>query len=99
MKVINTFLILTFSISSFAQIPFRLPAIISNHAVMQQSTDVKLWGWGPGSLEVAIVCSWSKGDTIYAPIGGACTWEATIKTPKAGGLNYIEFWQQHTYQS
>ncbi len=92
MKILNTLLLLSFFVCSFAQIPFRLPAIISNHAILQQSSEVELWGWGPGSLKVAIVCSWSKGDTIFSPIGGDCSWEATIKTPKAGGSNSIEFW-------
>jgi sialate O-acetylesterase len=59
---------------------------------MQQSSDVKLWGWGPGSLKVGIVCSWNPEDTLFAPIGGDCTWKAIIKTPKAGGANSIEFW-------
>jgi sialate O-acetylesterase len=92
MKILSTLLILSMFFGSFAQIPLRLPSIISNHAVMLQSSDVKLWGWGPGSLKVAIVCSWSRGDTLFAPIGGDCSWEVTIKTPKAGGSNNIEFW-------
>jgi sialate O-acetylesterase len=59
---------------------------------MQQNSDVKLWGWGPGSLKVAIVCSWSPKDTIFAPIDGTCTWQATIKTPAAPAPSSIEFW-------
>ncbi len=91
MKIIKIIFILGISLNSFAQIPFRLPAIISNHAVLQQSSEIKLWGWGPGSLKVAIVCSWSPKDTISALIGGDCTWEAKVKTPKAGGSYSIEF--------
>lgn len=92
MKRINlSFLILVISISSFAQIPFRLPAIISSHAVLQQSSDVKLWGWGPGSWNVAIVCGWSPKDTVMAKIGADCAWTATVKTPKAGGPYTISF--------
>jgi sialate O-acetylesterase len=92
MKTIIIIFILGLSLNSFAQLPFRLPAIISNHAVLQQSSEVKLWGWGPGSLKVGIVCSWNPSDTIFADIGGDCTWEAKVKTPKAGDSFSIEFW-------
>jgi len=34
-----------FALNVSVQWTFRLPAIISNHAVLQQSADVKLWGW------------------------------------------------------
>jgi len=92
MKIVKFIFILGISLNSFAQIPFRLPAIISNHAVLQQSSEIRLWGWGPGSLKVGIVCSWSPKDTIFVLIGGDCTWEAKVRTPKAGGSYSIEFW-------
>jgi len=92
MKIFPTLFILFLSITINAQIPLRLPSIISNHAVLQHSAEVKLWGRGPGSLKVGIVCSWNPTDTILAPIGGDCLWEAKVRTPKAGGSYNIEFW-------
>jgi len=75
-----------------AQAPLKLPAIISDHAVFQQSANVKLWGWGPGSNKVAIVGSWNKSDTVFAKIGADFTWQTTLKTPKGGDNTYtIEF--------
>jgi hypothetical protein len=53
-KNIFALLLFLFSLKSGAQIPFRLPAIFSNHAVLQQSAEVKLWGWGPGSSKVRL---------------------------------------------
>ena len=82
MKIIKIIFILGISLNSFAQIPFRLPAIFSNHAVLQQSSGIKLWGWGPGSLKVAIVCSWSPFDTIFALIGGDCDGKQMSERPK-----------------
>lgn len=73
------------------QLPLRLPSILSDHAVMQQDASVKVWGWGPGSMTVAIVCSWAPHDTVFAQIGADCEWQATIKTPKAGKPYAIEF--------
>lgn len=81
-------LILLFSIAYFGlnaqNMPIRLPSIISDHAVLQQSSDVVLWGWGPSTLEVSIVCSWSPNDTIKASVKNDCTWKISLKTPKAG---------------
>jgi sialate O-acetylesterase len=83
------FLFLTIGLNSI-NMPIRLPAIISDHAVLQQSTDVKLWGWGPSTLKILIVGSWSSNDTIKTIVTDSCTWKTTIKTPKAGGPYTIQ---------
>ncbi|MEA4839577.1 MAG: sialate O-acetylesterase [Bacteroidales bacterium] len=80
-----------------AQIKLRLPSILSDHAVLQESSNCKLWGWGPGSQTVKIVCSWSNKDTIYVPIDASCLWETTIKTPKGTGSYKIEFICENQY--
>jgi sialate O-acetylesterase len=74
-----------------AQWAFRLPAIISNHAVFQQSADVKLWGWAQSGSTVKISCSWNPTDTVKAEPQKDWTWETTVKTPKAGGPYTITF--------
>jgi Domain of unknown function (DUF303). len=76
---------------SFGQLPLRLPSILSNHAVLQQSSTVKLWGWGPGSFNVKVVCSWANTDTASVTIGADCMWELPVKTPAAGGPYSITF--------
>jgi sialate O-acetylesterase len=91
MKHLRILFLLCLPLFTNAQIPFRLPAIISSHAVLQQSSDVKLWGWGPGSWNVAVVCSWSPNDTVLAKIGADCSWTASIKTPGAGGPFTVKF--------
>jgi sialate O-acetylesterase len=53
-------------LNASAQWAFRLPAIISDHAVFQQSSDVKLWGWGQSGNTVKIICSWNPTDTVKA---------------------------------
>ena len=74
-----------------AQPALRLPAIISNHAVLQQASDVKLWGWGPSTYPVKISCGWNPADTIFANPGKDCAWSTSVKTPKAGGPYSITF--------
>ncbi|HEY8661756.1 MAG TPA: sialate O-acetylesterase, partial [Hanamia sp.] len=91
MKNVLVFLLFFITFKVHAQIPLRLPSIISNHAVLQQSAKVKLWGWGPGSFKVAIICSWDLADTVSVLIGAECTWETSVRTPKSGGPFTIQF--------
>lgn len=74
-----------------AQLALRLPSILSNHAVLQQSSEVKLWGWGPGSFKVSIICSWDPADTVSVLIGAECMWKTNVRTPKSGGPYTIQF--------
>lgn len=92
--MIRTFLVcflLLQAVLSFGQLPLRLPSVLSDHAVLQQDADVKVWGWGPGSMRVGVVCSWNPKDTIFASIGADCTWEVSIHTPRAGATHSIVF--------
>jgi len=72
-------------------IPLRLPSVFSDHAVLQQSSEVSIWGWGPPTLEVSIVCSWLPGDTINVLVKKDCTWKTKLKTPKAGQGYNLQF--------
>lgn len=90
-KIILSLFFACITLFAVAQGSLRLPAIISNHAVMQQLSDVKLWGWASGSSSVKISCSWNPADTVYATPGKDWTWITTIKTPKSGGPYIITF--------
>jgi sialate O-acetylesterase len=68
-----------------------LPAIISNHAVLQQSSDVQLWGWAPSTSPVKISCSWNPTDTVSVTPAKDWTWITSVRTPKAGGPYTITF--------
>lgn len=90
-KILIVALFALVSTTLSAQWAFRLPAIISNHAVLQQSSDVKLWGWGQSGSTVKIICSWNPADTVTAEPKKDWTWETYVKTPKAGGPYTITF--------
>ncbi|MFZ9662017.1 MAG: sialate O-acetylesterase [Chitinophagaceae bacterium] len=62
----------------------KLPAIIGDHMVLQQKTDVKLWGWGSAADSVTITPSWDQ-KPVYAIIDGSGRWDLKLKTPTAGG--------------
>lgn len=91
MKRITLLFCVFIAIQAMAQPPLRLPSIISNHAVLQQSSAVKLWGWASSGWPVKISCGWNPTDTIYTQPGRDCIWMATVNTPKAGGPYKITF--------
>lgn len=71
---------------------FALPSIISDHAVMQRNSEVRLWGWCPGTWDLKIVCSWSPKDTIHTTSDKYCEWETYIHTPSDKGPYQIRFY-------
>ncbi|MGN6353132.1 MAG: sialate O-acetylesterase [Parafilimonas sp.] len=80
----GSFIILLF-ISLYAKSNIRLPDVINNNMVLQQQSEVKLWGWGEPNEKVAVTTSWDN--KTYAPVtvSGNAEWELKIKTPAAGG--------------
>ncbi len=92
-KIINIILFLL-PICVCAQSNFRLPPIISDHAVLAENSLVKLWGWAPGNSKIRVVCDWSFWDTVTVSPDRACLWEAVIRTPKAGGSHSIRFFNE-----
>ncbi len=66
-----------------------LPSLLSDNAVFQQQSEVKLWGSATGK-KVAITPSWSD-ETHYAKVDQNGLWECYIITPAAGEGFSISF--------
>ncbi len=68
------------AIVSSACAEVRLPAILSDHMVLQQDAEVAIWGWGDAGEEIEV--RWSVDDQIArtrtAPNG---RWRVTLRTP------------------
>jgi sialate O-acetylesterase len=62
----------------------RVPNIIGSHMVLQQKSDVKIWGWGAPGENVTIHTNWDT-TTYTATTQSSAKWILTIKTPAAGG--------------
>ncbi len=50
MRKVLIILLLLPAFPGWAQLVLRLPSILSDHAVLQQNADVRLWGWGPEAI-------------------------------------------------
>ena len=67
-----------------------LPEIFSDNMVLQQKSDVILWGWAKTGETIVIKTDWMDSDiTLKADVQG--TWKTTIKTPGFGGPYNIHF--------
>ena len=71
-----------FFITGFANI--SLPEIFSDNMVLQQKSDVLIWGWAKTGETVTIKADWMDKE-ISSKVGPQGTWRMTISTPAAGG--------------
>ncbi|WP_300703668.1 sialate O-acetylesterase [Bacteroides sp.] len=65
----------------------KLPTLMGDNMILQQQTEVKLWGKATPKAEVRVTPSWSgKTTTCRADKDG--NWLLTVSTPKAGYTPY-----------
>ncbi|QIK61088.1 sialate O-acetylesterase [Dysgonomonas sp. HDW5A] len=86
MKKISSFLLL-FVIALALHAELKLPAIFSNNMLLQQNTEVKLWGWADKGLTVSISPSWSE-QKYTAKADNSGKWNLTIPTPAGSYQTY-----------
>lgn len=67
------------------QAQISLPSVFTDHMVLQQKSEVPVWGWGTASTPVNIVGSWAPQDTAKTVVRSDGTWSTTLKTAGAGG--------------
>ena len=63
----------------------RVPDVLGDHMVLQQNTDVTLWGWASVGHIVAVETSWGAAAQTTAESDGS--WRVKIKTPPAQPLD------------
>jgi sialate O-acetylesterase len=58
-----------------------LPALVSDNMVLQQQTNISVWGWSKPGAKIEVTASWGeKGSTVADNDGN---WNLTIVTPAA----------------
>jgi len=70
-------------ISSYGNV--RLPAVLGSDMVLQQRSEVKLWGWGEPNEKVTVTTSWDNKTYPAVTVTGNADWMVMIETPAAGG--------------
>ena len=65
-----------------------LPSLIADNMMLQQQTDVRLWGHAAPGAEVTITASWNGGTTWSCRADNDGQWSTVISTPDAGFTPY-----------
>ena len=52
------------------QAAIQLPAIFSNHMVLQRNSELTFWGWGIPGETISIAPEWMKGEIIKTQVNG-----------------------------
>lgn len=86
--LVPAFLLLSFSA---LQAKVELPAVIGDNMVLQQNTEVALWGKAAPGRTVVIKAGWTKSKFTAVADGQTGRWSAKIQTPAAGGPYSITF--------
>ncbi|MNK47158.1 hypothetical protein D3C87_659640 [compost metagenome] len=75
--------------SSIAFATVKPASIFTDHMVLQQQSNVAIWGWAKPASKVKIVTSWNKSSYIVSS-DQAGKWKVKVATPSAGGPYEIE---------
>ena len=81
--LIFLFILFAFNANMFAKI--TLPSVFADNMVLQQNSEVAIWGWSNPGETVKIVASWNSKDTVKVKANNAAAWKTSIKTIGAGG--------------
>jgi len=86
----NVLLLIVLSVFSFnLNAGIILPSVFSDNMVLQQKSDVAIWGWSAAGDQIKVVCSWNDRDTIKVKADNMAAWKTTITTIEAGGPHTI----------
>ncbi|MGN0213629.1 MAG: sialate O-acetylesterase [Muribaculaceae bacterium] len=84
----NRLIVLIFAAAVvFASSAIELPEVIGDNMVLQQNSDVLLWGWSKSNSKVDVTTSWD-GVTHTAQANNSGRWEVKVTTPKASYANH-----------
>ena len=65
-----------------AQAKVKLSHLVGDNMIIQQQSDVRLWGWAKPKSKVVATTSWSN-ERSEAVAGKDGKWLLTVKSPKA----------------
>lgn len=88
---LSLFLILISLSISKLQAEIRLPAVFSDHMVLQRNSELTFWGWGTPGETISIFPEWLKGDAVKTQVGNMGKWSARVPSGETGGPYKIRF--------
>lgn len=85
-KIIFSVLLSLFTVL-IVKAELKMPAIFGNNMMLQQNTEVKLWGWGDKGKTVILTPSWSS-QSYSVKVDNSGKWSVKIPTPTASYQTY-----------
>jgi sialate O-acetylesterase len=88
-KTVHLFFVLLLSLSFVfhAGAEIKLPAVFSDNMVLQQQSQVAVWGWAKAGSNVTVTCSWNKKSySAKSDVNGY--WKLKVQTPEASYTPY-----------
>ncbi len=84
LTILSIVVILSLAFRFPAQAEIKLPAIFGDNMVLQQQTDVAIWGTASPKKSVKVTTSWN-GENYAVKSDAEGNWELKVSTPVAGG--------------
>lgn len=85
MKLFILTLVILFAFTTTLFGKIILPSVFSDNMVLQQNSNVAIWGWSDPGETVKIVAGWNEKDTIKVKANNSSKWTTLLKTNGAGG--------------
>jgi sialate O-acetylesterase len=85
MKKLLFILLILFAISTSISAKIILPSVFADNMVLQQKSNVAIWGWSDPGETVKIVASWNSKDTVKVKADNTSKWTTTIQAIGASG--------------
>lgn len=82
------FLWIVTALGSTAAADVKLPALLSDHMVLQQNTNARIWGWARPGESISVRGSWSES-AVDVKVNERGEWQAFLPTPEAGGPHQV----------
>lgn len=87
-------LLFILSLSVHGQI--RLASLFKDHMVLQQNSEVNIWGWASPGSKFRIVGEWNLKDTVVVSVDNWGRWRTQLRTIQAGGPYEVRFLETGT---
>ncbi len=86
-RFVIAFLAVAFVCGSTARAKITLPSVVSDNMVLQQNTQVALWGWSDSGKNVSVTTGWDKKKTVATPDAYG-KWLVKVSTPAGSDKAY-----------
>ena len=75
------------TVGAFAQ-SLRMPPLFGDHMVVQQNSEITVWGWNAPNAPVRVVAGWNPSDTVVCRSDNNAFFEVRLKTPAYDGRSF-----------